>query len=343
MSLPSLPARAVRCARGARGDPLAGLMAALAKTRPGADAGLITTAYQASACWHHGQKRRSGDPYITHPVAVATILAEIGADDPTVCAALLHDVVEDTPCTLAMLRSEFGDEITDMVDRTMALDTVAADQLGFTGADAGAAVAALGGERALAVKVADRLHNMRTLRYLPPTKQVLKSQQVLEIFTPMALALSMDAIGSELHSLAATTLARHQRSRMASGRVLAAAVTLLPASARDRWREEWLAELFVLGTRRERVTFVTQVFVGMGRLAVTLYRPAAVLRRAYSALFAAVVTVGGLFMGGWRAAVAAAAAIAAILAVLMWVLRSEERTDQLARLIGAFRGPPGKR
>ncbi len=201
MSLPSLPARAVRCARGARGDPLAGLMAALAKTRPGADAGLITRAYQASACWHHGQKRRSGDPYITHPVAVATILAEIGADDPTVCAALLHDVVEDTPCTLAMLRSEFGDEITDMVDRTMALDTVAADQLGFTGADAGAAVAALGGERALAVKVADRLHNMRTLRYLPPTKQVLKSQQVLEIFTPMALALSMDAIGSELHSL----------------------------------------------------------------------------------------------------------------------------------------------
>jgi (p)ppGpp synthase/HD superfamily hydrolase len=89
-------------------DVLAGLREILRITRPGADVEFIRRAYDVAAYWHQGQARLSGDPYITHPLAVATILAELGADDEMLCAAMLHDTIEDTPCTLAALSCEFG-------------------------------------------------------------------------------------------------------------------------------------------------------------------------------------------------------------------------------------------
>jgi GTP diphosphokinase / guanosine-3',5'-bis(diphosphate) 3'-diphosphatase len=101
-------------------DPVAGLLHIVAGTRPGADAGLIRRAYQVAAHWHHGQRRTSGEPYVSHPLAVATIAAEAGADDPTVCAALLHDALEGTGYTLAALQEEFGPEIACLVAGAMA-------------------------------------------------------------------------------------------------------------------------------------------------------------------------------------------------------------------------------
>ncbi len=336
MNLPSLQA-----ARVSSGDLLAGLLRVLARTRPDADTRLIKNAYEVAEHCHQGQIRISGHPYITHPVAVAAILAETGADDQTLCAALLHDVVEDTPYTLAALSGEFGAEIAGLVDGIRALDAIARDQMDAAGNGRTPTAVMPGDERVLVIRLADRLHNMRTLRHIPRAKQVQKSRQTLDVHVPLARTLRMDTIRSELEDLASATLRRYgQGSRTASGRLLAATAALLPASARDRWREEWLGELHVLRSRRERVTFAVQVVLGVGRMAVALYQPAAGLMRACSAVFAAAATASGLIMGGWRAAVAVAATVLALLATLMWILRSDDRTERLARLICAVRNTP---
>jgi GTP pyrophosphokinase len=247
----------------------------LAGTRPAADAAVIGRAYAVAASCHEGQRRKSGDPYISHPLAVATILAEIGADDQTVCAALLHDVVEGTSYTLGALDAEFGTEIAGLVAGVMALDVIT-DPVPATAGHADAMVAAAQGDaRILAIKLADRLHNMRTLQYLPQTTQVHKSRQTLETLLPAARALRLDAIAAELENLASGTLRRYgQGPGTATGRVLAVMTLVLPTPARARWREEWLAEMWVLPTRRERLTFAAQTLPGIARLAVTLYRSA---------------------------------------------------------------------
>jgi hypothetical protein len=264
-----------RAAGGPGGDPVAGLLRVLAGTRPGADAALIGRAYAVAAHGHEGQRRKSGDPYISHPVAVATILAEIGADDQTVCAALLHDTVGGTSITVAALDAEFGTEIAGLVAGVTALDaaTDTARPAQAGGADAMVA-AASGDARILAIKLADRLHNMRTLRYLPQATQVRASRQTLAALVPLARSLRLDAITAELENLASSTLRRFgQGAGTASGRLLAVMTLVLPAAARARWREEWLAELSVLPTRRDRLAFAVQTLIGMVRLADTLYRP----------------------------------------------------------------------
>jgi (p)ppGpp synthase/HD superfamily hydrolase len=96
-------------------DALAGLREILQATRPDADVDLIRRAYDVAASWHQGQTRLSGDPHITHPLAVATILAGLGADDEMLCAAMLHDTIEDTPYTLTALGCEFGDEVAALI------------------------------------------------------------------------------------------------------------------------------------------------------------------------------------------------------------------------------------
>ena len=109
---------------GPAADPIAALSEALRTTRPDADVDLLRRAYDVAARCHRGQFRRSGDPYVTHPVSVATILAGLGADDQTLCAAILHDTVEDTPYTLTALSREFGSGIAAMVAGIMALDSI---------------------------------------------------------------------------------------------------------------------------------------------------------------------------------------------------------------------------
>ncbi len=322
-------------------DLLSGLLAYIADVRPDADARRITRAYEAAAYWHEGQQRRSGDPYIAHPVAVAEILADAGEDDQTLCAALLHDVTQDTPYTLAALRQEFGDDVAGLVAAVVALDAAPADQVTAACSDSEAAVALAGDRRALVIRVADRLHNIRTLRHLPHAKQLDKSRQALDIMVPLARTLGMDAIGAELESLASATLRRaRQRPGTASGQLLAATTALLPAGTRARWREEWLAELQVLPTRRERVRFAVQIVAGIGRLAITLYQPGALLRQVFSMVLTAAVAASGLVAGGWRTAMAMTAAAVAVLGTVTWVLRSDDRTRRLTELIQAVRAAP---
>jgi GTP diphosphokinase / guanosine-3',5'-bis(diphosphate) 3'-diphosphatase len=247
----------------------------LADTRPDADTGLVRRAYEAAAHWHQGQQRNSGEPYITHPLAVATVLAELGADDQTLCAALLHDTLEGTCYTQAALRGEFGAEIAGLVAGVMALDAPPGGQMAPSRVGHPGAAGASDDARILVIKLADRLHNMRTLRHLPPPVQVRTSRQTLEILVPLAGRLRLDAIRSELENLAVEALKRHgPTAATMSGRLLAAVTALLPAITRARWREEWLGELSVLPTRRERVTFAAQTLLGTARLAATLYRPA---------------------------------------------------------------------
>lgn len=188
--------------------------------RPGADVELIERAYRVAAYRHEGQKRLSGHPYITHPVTVATILAGLGADDQTLCAAILHDTVEDTPCTLAELRRDFGGGVAMMVAEHMALDHISGPPERKT-AESLAVITSVD-TRVVALKMADRLHNMRTLQFLPQAKQLCKAREVLDLFVPVARRLSMDSFESELRSLAHTALLRnlspyetHQRAIVA--------------------------------------------------------------------------------------------------------------------------------
>ena len=256
-------------------DPVAGLLRIVAGTRPGADAGLIRRAYQVAAHWHHGRHRASGDPYVSHPLAVATIAAEVGADDPTLCAALLHDTLEGTCYTLVALREEFGAEIAHLVAGAMAAGATPREEMASSAPGPGGAGAAPGDARILVIQLADRLHNMRTLRHLPPATQVQTSRQTLEVLVPLARRLRLDAIRSELEGLASDALKRYgPGADVVSGRLLAAASALLPPAARARWCQEWLGELSVLPTRRARVSFAAQTLLGMARLAVVLHRPA---------------------------------------------------------------------
>ncbi len=175
-------------------------------THPKADVRLIERAYESAAYWHRDQKRRSGDPYITHPLAVATILAELGMNSETICAALLHDTVEDTPYTLTELRGEFGEDIAALVDGVTKLDKVKYGESAEAETVRKMVVAMSRDIRVLVIKLADRLHNMRTLRYLPREKQERKSREVLEIFAPLAHRLGMNTVKWELEDLAFGTL-----------------------------------------------------------------------------------------------------------------------------------------
>ena len=175
-------------------------------THPKADVRLIERAYESAAYWHRDQKRRSGDPYITHPLAVATILAELGMNTETICAALLHDTVEDTPYTLTELRGEFGEDIAALVDGVTKLDKVKYGESAEAETVRKMVVAMSRDIRVLVIKLADRLHNMRTLRYLPREKQERKSREVLEIFAPLAHRLGMTKVKWELEDLAFATL-----------------------------------------------------------------------------------------------------------------------------------------
>ncbi|HEY2507432.1 MAG TPA: bifunctional (p)ppGpp synthetase/guanosine-3',5'-bis(diphosphate) 3'-pyrophosphohydrolase [Streptosporangiaceae bacterium] len=175
-------------------------------THPKADIRLIERAYDVAASLHAGQSRRSGDPYITHPLAVATILAELGMSDDTICAALLHDTIEDTAYTLTELRRDFGDDIGSLVDGVTKLDKVKYGDAAQAETVRKMVVAMSRDIRVLVIKLADRLHNMRTLRYLPRAKQEQKSREVLEIFAPLAHRLGMNTVKWELEDLAFATL-----------------------------------------------------------------------------------------------------------------------------------------
>jgi GTP pyrophosphokinase len=193
--------------RGAGTNPvLEPLIKTVRATHPKADIRLIERAYESAAYWHREQKRRSGDPYITHPLAVATILAELGMNTETICAALLHDTVEDTPYTLTELRGEFGEDVAALVDGVTKLDKVKYGEAAEAETVRKMVVAMSRDIRVLVIKLADRLHNMRTMRYLPRDKQERKSRETLEIFAPLAHRLGINTVKWELEDLAFSIL-----------------------------------------------------------------------------------------------------------------------------------------
>ncbi len=171
-----------------------------------ADLALLERAYAVADKWHTGQMRKSGDPYITHPLAVTTILADIGMTEPTLVAALLHDTVEDTPYTLEALRADFGDEVAVLVDGVTKLDKVQYGDSAQAETIRKMIVAMSRDIRVLVIKLADRLHNMRTLRYVPAASQERSSRETLDIYAPLAHRLGMNTLKWELEDLAFATL-----------------------------------------------------------------------------------------------------------------------------------------
>lgn len=168
---------------------------------PRADAELLSRAYDLAETLHEGVFRKSGDPYITHPLAVATIAAEIGMDTTTLVAALLHDTVEDTDYSLEQLTDDFGAEVARLVDGVTKLDKVALGAAAEAETIRKMIVAMAQDPRVLVIKVADRLHNMRTMRFLPPEKQAKKARQTLEVIAPLAHRLGMASVKWELEDL----------------------------------------------------------------------------------------------------------------------------------------------
>jgi guanosine-3',5'-bis(diphosphate) 3'-pyrophosphohydrolase len=182
------------------------LFRAVRANHPKADLALLERAYAVADKWHTGQMRKSGDPYITHPLAVTTILADIGMTEPTLVAALLHDTIEDTPYTLDALRADFGDEVALLVDGVTKLDKVQYGDSAQAETIRKMIVAMSRDIRVLVIKLADRLHNMRTLRYVPAASQERSSRETLDIYAPLAHRLGMNTLKWELEDLAFATL-----------------------------------------------------------------------------------------------------------------------------------------
>ena len=182
------------------------ILQAVRTTHPKADLGVIERAYVVAEERHRGQMRLSGDAYITHPLAVTTILAELGMTPATLAAALLHDTVEDTPYSLAQLRRDFGEEIAGLVDGVTKLDKVTYGEAAQAETVRKMIVAMARDIRVLVIKLADRLHNARTWRYVSSESAQRKAHETLEIYAPLAHRLGMNTIKWELEDLSFATL-----------------------------------------------------------------------------------------------------------------------------------------
>lgn len=168
---------------------------------PRGDLTIIEKAYRIAEEKHRDQKRQSGEPYITHPLAVAQIVAELGLAPRAVAAALLHDTVEDTGYPLDELTEEFGDEVALLVDGVTKLDKVKYGESAQAETVRKMIVAMSKDVRVLVIKLADRLHNARTWGFVPPEKAKKKATETLEIYAPLAHRLGIQAIKSELEDL----------------------------------------------------------------------------------------------------------------------------------------------
>ena len=182
------------------------LLKILRATHPRADFRPLQRAYELAEMRHRGQLRKSGEPYITHPIAVATIAAELGMDVTTCVAALLHDTVEDTATSLDQIKVEFGETVARVVDGVTKLDKVKFGEAAEAETIRKMVVAMARDIRVLVIKLADRLHNMRTLGVMPIEKQERTAKQTLEIYAPLAHRLGMNTIKWELEDLAFVAL-----------------------------------------------------------------------------------------------------------------------------------------
>ena len=180
---------------------LAPLVDLLSKSLSELDLGAIEAAYIVARDAHEGQLRKSGEPYITHPVAVTEILATLGMDQSTLIASLLHDTVEDTQYTLDQIRGDFGDEVAQLVDGVTKLDKLAYGPSAEAETLRKMVVAMSKDIRVLVIKLADRLHNARTWGFVNPESATRKARETLDIYAPLAHRLGMNAIKWELEDL----------------------------------------------------------------------------------------------------------------------------------------------
>ena len=167
------------------------------------DTRLIQRAYNYASQKHEGQTRKSGEPYIIHPTNVAYTIAELGLDEKTICAALLHDVVEDTEVTYEDIKKEFGEEIAEMVDGVTKLKmlqhtTIEENQV----ENYRKMFLAMGKDiRVIIIKLADRLHNMRTLEFLKRDRQIAIAKETMQLYAPLANRLGLYSLKWELEDL----------------------------------------------------------------------------------------------------------------------------------------------
>ncbi|GAA2524959.1 GTP pyrophosphokinase [Microbacterium mitrae] len=192
--------------RSVRRDDLEHLLRTVRSHHPRGDLTIIEHAYEIAAQKHEGQKRQSGEPYITHPVAVAQILAELGLGPRAIAAALLHDTVEDTGYPLEELQAEFGDEVALLVDGVTKLDKVKYGESAQAETVRKMIIAMSKDIRVLMIKLADRLHNARTWGFVPPEKAAKKATETLEIYAPLANRLGIQTVKSELEDLSFAVL-----------------------------------------------------------------------------------------------------------------------------------------
>ena len=185
---------------------IAPLIGALKEHHPTADIAAIERAFLVAEKAHTGQLRKSGEDYITHPVAVTMILAELGLNETTLIASLLHDTVEDTPYSLDQLRADFGDEIANLVDGVTKLDKLTYGPTAEAETVRKMVIAMSRDIRVLVIKLADRLHNARTWGFVSGESASRKARETLDIYAPLAHRLGMNAIKWELEDLSFAVL-----------------------------------------------------------------------------------------------------------------------------------------
>ena len=173
----------------------------LRESQEGIDTGVVERAFEVAERAHKGQLRKSGDAYITHPVAVAEILLDFGLDANSIAAALLHDTVEDTSYSQELLRKDFGPEVASLVDGVTKLDRLTYGPTAEAETVRKMVVAMAKDIRVLVIKLADRLHNARTWQYVEPESAERKAKETLDIYAPLAHRLGMNAVKWELEDL----------------------------------------------------------------------------------------------------------------------------------------------
>ena len=181
------------------------LLACVRKYHPSADLSMIEKAYRIAKNAHEGQFRKSGEPYIIHPLCVAIILADLELDKETIVAGLLHDAVEDTIMTTEEIQQEFGAEVALLVDGVTKLGQLSysADKVELQAENLRKMFLAMAKDiRVILIKLADRLHNMRTLQYMKPEKQQEKARETMDIYAPIAMSLGISKVKVELDDLA---------------------------------------------------------------------------------------------------------------------------------------------
>src|SRR3712207_1894835 len=233
------PARTEERSRAVPAPPvtISALLERVSSYAPEGAEELIAGAYRVAHAAHRGQVRKSGEPFVYHPLATGAILAELRLDATTIAAALLHDVLEDTGVTKAELAEQFGDEVAEIVDGVTKLGNLPSGNLEEAQAESlrKMIVAMSRDVRVIIIKLADRLHNMRTLAYLKRETQLRKATETLEIYAPLAHRLGIYSVKWELEDLAFATL--HPRRYEEIKRLVA-------ARRGDR-------EAFINGTARE--------------------------------------------------------------------------------------------